>query len=95
MVAMGVYPPWVYQDKDGKQIPMGYSAIWSPPQQKIDKKGNIFGFKFDVEVGMMKANSIDIVKLLIQEAMAAAITFGGAMVAAKVTAKESKESNES
>lgn len=31
----------------------------------------------------MKANSIDIIKLLIQEAIAAGITFGAATIAAK------------
>ena len=97
MVAMGLYPPWVYQDRDGKQVPMGYSAVWDPPQQKIDKKGNIFGFKFDVEVGIMKANSINMVQLLMQEAMACAITFGGAMVSAKISgeSKEKKKEEES
>ena len=93
MLAMGIYPPWNYQSGNGKQVPMGYGFIWAPPQEKIDKKGNLFGFKFDIEVGMMKANSIDIVKLLIQEAIAAGITFGAAAIAGKPN-PPSKENSE-
>lgn len=87
MLLMGLYPPWNFQDGNGKQVPMGYGFIWSPPEKKLDKKGNLFGFKFDIEVGVMKANSIDIVKLLIQEAIAAGITFGAAAIAGKPQSK--------
>lgn len=81
MIAIGIYPPWVHQNSDGKQTPMGYSFIWSPPAQKVEKNANIFGFKIDMELGEIKANSIDVWKLLIQEAIAAGITFGAATVA--------------
>lgn len=95
MLLMAIYPPWVYQDSSGKQVPMGYSFIWAPPEQKIDKKGNLFGFKFDLEVRVMKGNSLDIWKLLAQEAMAAAITFGAVIVAGKTESENSapKEEN--
>ena len=91
MVLMGLYPPWIYQDSSGKQIPMGYSFIWAPPEEKIDKKGNIFGFKFDIEMSTMRGNSLDIWKLLVQEAMAAGITFGGAALAGKSSKNSQKE----
>ncbi|MEZ4490566.1 MAG: hypothetical protein R3C24_10520 [Cyanobacteriota/Melainabacteria group bacterium] len=81
MVGIGIYPPWVYQNSDGKSTPMGYAPIWAPPEVKIEKNANIFGFKLEMEMGTMKANALDIWRLLIQEAIAAGITFGAAMVA--------------
>ena len=68
---------------------MGYSFIWDPPTQKVEKNANIFGFKIDMELGEIKANSIDVFKLLIQEAIAAGITFGAAMVAGSSGQKKS------
>lgn len=93
MITLGLYPPWVYQGEDGKQTPMGYSFIWAPPEIERDKSANFFGFKIDLEVGAIKANSLDIYKLLIEELIAAGITFGGATVAGNSAKSEQKRDN--
>jgi len=83
MLVMCLYPPWVYQDGNGKQQPMGYSFIWSPPREQIDKSANLLGFKLNIELGELKANAIDLGRLSLQECVAAVIVFGAAIVAGK------------
>ncbi|MBZ0186114.1 MAG: hypothetical protein K8F91_07630 [Candidatus Obscuribacterales bacterium] len=80
MFSMCLYPPWVYQDNDGKQQPMGYGFLWAPPKEGNDKSANVMGFKLNVELGSLKANAIDLGRLFQQEGIAAIIVFGAAML---------------
>ena len=79
VIAMGVYPPWVYVDEDKVAHAMGYAPIWSPPTVRQRDSANIFGLKLELNVRSQTANSLDIVRLLTQFAVLS-VVLGGAFV---------------
>ncbi len=78
IVLMGVYPPWVYVDEQKVTHPMGYAPIWKPPVSSQQNSAEILGLKFQLNLQTQKANTIDLVRLLMQIAIMAAVT-GGAL----------------
>jgi len=76
MVAMAFYPPWTYQDGNGRNEAMGYNFLWNPPARSNDAHADIFGLKVNIDGPDTKANSIDMSKLLYQEVIALAIVAG-------------------
>lgn len=82
IVLMGVYPPWVYVDEQKIAHPMGYAPIWKPPVASQQNSAEILGMKFQLNLQTQKANTIDLMRLLMQIAILAAVT-GGAVFAFK------------
>lgn len=76
---MVIYPPWLYVDDRKVEHPMGYALIWKPPVERQQDTANLFGFKLQLDVQTETANTIDLLRLLMQIAVVCAVT-GGAVV---------------
>lgn len=81
---MGLYPPWVYIDSNKVEHPMGYSLIWKPPINEQQVKAQLFGITLQLDTKTQTANTIDIVRLLLQVAVLS-VVIGGAVVLCKKT----------
>ncbi len=84
IVIMGIFPPWVYVDESKVEHPMGYGPIWKPPVERHHESAELFGIKLQVNLQSQSANSIDMLKLLMQIAIVCAVT-GGALYLLKRT----------
>jgi len=83
MVGMLMYPPWMHQNRDGQTQPMGYGFIWKPPAKDVEVP-TIISKWIDINLTETRqANSIDFPRLIIQEVIALAITFGLAKMLAR------------
>lgn len=71
---MGVYPPWMRVEPHEPARPMGYGLLWQPPQEVQRERANLFGLELQLDMGPLKANSIDWSRLLTQWATIAVVT---------------------
>ena len=78
IVVMGIFPPWVYVDDQKIAHPMGYAPLWKPPVDRQQSSAEVLGMKFQLNLQTQTANTIDLMRLIMQIAIVATVT-GGAL----------------
>ncbi|MBY0550967.1 MAG: hypothetical protein K2W95_27055 [Candidatus Obscuribacterales bacterium] len=88
---MGVCPPWMRVEPGEPARAMGYGLLWQPPQENFSKRANLFGLELQLEMGPMKANSIDWSRLLTQWVVIGAVTATGFAIARSQRVRVAKD----
>lgn len=81
--AMALYPPWTYIDDSKTSHPMGYAPIWKAPVERHHDSASLLGIKFNLDTQSQTANSVDLMRLLVQIVIASVVTGGAVMVLKK------------
>ncbi len=82
VAAMVAYPPWQIVDSSGAKHNLGYGFLWNPPVEEVKGHANIFGLEINVNLDTRRANSINLVQLLL-EVGGAAVVVAGLMAATR------------
>lgn len=81
--AMALYPPWIYTDDNKVGHPMGYGPIWKAPVERQHESASVLGIKFQLDTQAQTANSIDMMRLIMQIGIMALVTGGAVMMLKK------------